>query len=45
MNAIILLSEVTDDVINTKYKADNLISEYDNNFKYGSINHVLKKVI
>ncbi len=43
--AIILLSEITDDVINSKYKATNLINENNNTFKYGSINHVLKKVI
>lgn len=43
--AIILLSEVTDNVINSKYKADNLISKDNKNFKYKSINHVLKKVI
>ncbi len=42
--AIILLSEITDDIINDKYKADNLISEDNNDFKYGSINHILKKV-
>lgn len=43
--AIILLSEVTDDIINSKYKADNLYNEYNNSVKYGSINHVLKKRI
>lgn len=43
--SIILLSEVTDDVINSKYKASNLTTEDNNSVKYGSINHVLKKVI
>lgn len=43
--SIILLSEVTDDVINSKYKASNLTTEDNNSVKYESINHVLKKVI
>lgn len=43
--AIILLNEVTDDVISSKYKVDNLISKCNHEFKYESINHVLRKVI
>lgn len=43
--SIILLSEVTDNVINSKYKAANLTSEDNNSFEYGYINHVLKKMI
>ena len=43
--SIILLSEVTDDVINSKYKASNLSAEDNSSVKYESINHVLKNNI
>lgn len=43
--SIILLNKVTDDVINSKYQASNLANEANNNVKYESVNHVLKKVI
>ena len=43
--SIILLNEVTDDVINSKYKASNLTNEDNNSVKYEPINHVLKKMI
>lgn len=43
--SIILLSEVTDNVINSIYPASNLAGKANNSVKYETINHVLKKVI
>ncbi len=44
-DAIILLSEPTDDVINHEYKADNAIDCADSAIKYSSINPILKRVM
>lgn len=42
--SIILLKEITDNVINSEYKADNLIED-SKRVQYGPINPVLKKII